>query len=85
MLSSHHNKKAPEQKVKPTKVIIFDQLYVPVFQPTQMDGQISEIRWDNPDFMTGLRIMFDAKDSEVIVAIELTDGGIRAKFERVDI
>ena len=51
-------------------------------EKTNFCGVVSQITWNNPDLMTGLRTMFGCKKDEVIVAIEVTDVGIRAKFER---
>lgn len=51
-------------------------------QESLLSGVMSQITFDNPDFMLGLRTMFHAKDNEQIVAIEIITGGIRAKFEK---
>lgn len=46
-------------------------------------GTVSQITWRNPNVLKGLRVMFAAADDEEIVAIELTDEGIKAKFNRL--
>lgn len=46
-------------------------------------GLVGNISWFNPSVREGLRVMFAVKPDEEIVAIEVTDDGIKAKFERI--
>lgn len=65
------------------KVVTFSH---DVREPTElpgMTGVISEISWNNPKLMEGLRTMFGCPPHEQIVAVEITDAGIRAKFKIV--
>ena len=45
-------------------------------------GIVSQISFENKDFMAGLRLMFDAKEDEIIVAFEVTSEGIKTYFEK---
>lgn len=62
------------------KVITFDE-NIDAQRPG-FCGVVSNISWRNADVRKGLRTMFACKDDEEIVAIEITDEGIKAKFER---
>lgn len=46
-------------------------------------GLVSQISFQNPDFMKGLRVMFDVKPDEKIVEMFVTDDSIKVVFERV--
>lgn len=50
-------------------------------KPTSLTGVCGTITWRNRDAMAGLRKMFAAAENEIIVAIEVTEDGIQAKFE----
>lgn len=45
------------------------------------DGVISQLSWNNAFVMSALRQMFGCNDNELITAVEVTDQGIKAKFE----
>lgn len=45
-------------------------------------GSQSEISWENPSVIRGLRAMFGASQDELITQIVITKQGIRATFKR---
>ena len=68
------------------KVISFNS-YGGVHRPVErpgMSGLISQLSWGNPATMKALRELFSCNANEVIVAIEITDDGIKAKFETLE-
>lgn len=54
--------------------------FVGAAQPVGFSGTVSQISWDNGDLRTALHQMFAVKPNEVLVAIEISDYGIKAQF-----
>lgn len=62
-------------------VTFTNDVRTPALEPG-FDGTVSQLSWDNAFLMPGLRAMFGCQPDERIVAIEVDNHGIKAKFER---
>jgi hypothetical protein len=50
------------------------------FKKSPNSGLISSISFNNPDFWSGIKKMFDPSPHEFIMGVTITENGVSAKF-----